>query len=117
MGTVLVALLVASACSGSGQSPPVPQTPLKMASLQDAQKEIGTYLDCSLSDAVPVIALGGSTLDDFERKNTSGLELFAITEGNEYVWVSLDGAHAVWGRVVSPLEPVGGGRLAGCLPN
>lgn len=108
--------MLACACGGSGQSHPFPQTPLKLASLQDAQNEIGTYFDCSLSDAVPTIALGGETLDDFERRNTSGLQLFATTDSGEYVWVAPNGQSAVWGRVISPSQPVTGGRLAGCQP-
>ncbi len=111
--SALAVMLLACACA-SDQSRPFPQTPLKMASLQDVQKEIGTYFGCSISDAVPMIALGGSTLDDFQRKNTSGLQLFAITDAGDHVWVSPNGDSAAWGRVISPSEPVTGGRLAGC---
>lgn len=111
-------LLLVSCSSISGESrpsPSLPETPFHVVSLNDAQQLIAQTFQCDLVGGVGDIGFDGNDLQDFENKYAQGLVLIAVTENDEYVWVSPDGRKALYGRDTTiPGRAVVGGLLAGC---
>lgn len=115
---LVVTLGLATACSGNlsnpNPAPSLPAEPIHVATLQDAQELIGELFNCELESAVPAIRLGGRNPADFSATHAKDMTLIAITKGNQHVWISADGTHAVEADVVNKEQPLGGGLMAGC---
>lgn len=114
---LVATILVLTSCSGGNSRalPSLPEKPIHVATLQDAQSLIAETFQCELESSVGDIALHSDSLKDFEDKHAKDMNLLAIaTDDNTYIWVSQDGKRSVYARVQDKTKPVSGGLMAGC---
>jgi hypothetical protein len=101
--------------SGPRLLPSLPEEPIQVATVRDAQLLIAEVFQCENGSTIGDVNQIGDNLEDFEQTFAEDSHLLAITADNEYVFVSPNGKDNVYAHVLEIDEPTGGGLMGGCV--